>query len=118
MRISDWSSDVCSSDLGGRAHRRTGNGGFRDGPYRADRRLIAAREDEKKKRFTRGRGDALILPHPIVLPRKRESRAATTMLEEECFAQRRGDAEVCRAWRRHPRQRQVTSRQTRNSRPR
>src|SRR3546814_1376771 len=36
MRISDWSSDVCSSDLGGRGDPRRGRGG--DVRYR-DRRL-------------------------------------------------------------------------------
>src|SRR3546814_17990219 len=41
MRISDWSSDVCSSDLEGKHHaddRRQGNGGkvARDDRWRAD----------------------------------------------------------------------------------
>src|SRR3546814_2040092 len=35
MRISDWSSDVCSSDLVG-AGRRVGGGGQRDGLAAAD----------------------------------------------------------------------------------
>src|SRR3546814_15628080 len=40
MRISDWSSDVCSSDLLGLGHRHAGNRighGWRNGPALADR---------------------------------------------------------------------------------
>src|SRR3546814_1681498 len=32
MRISDWSSDVCSSDLGGRSAKRTTDSVFESGP--------------------------------------------------------------------------------------
>src|SRR3546814_8058720 len=52
MRISDWSSDVCSSDLGRRQERE----GHREGPpafhprRRADERRMAARPHEAAPR--------------------------------------------------------------------
>src|SRR3546814_5317888 len=86
MRISDWSSDVCSSDLqggGGRRHergtalRRTGARGPVSDPDRlhrvdARRRLAGdggavgrVREAAAEPRGLRLRGDAVALHHPL-----------------------------------------------------
>src|SRR3546814_20462821 len=54
MRISDWSSDVCSSDL----HQFSGR---RGAAARALRRSHARRA---RRRFPRAHGRAVHLPHP------------------------------------------------------
>src|SRR3546814_16496056 len=77
MRIRDWSSDVCSSDLGrhgkqGRRRRGTGRGkGQRDGrqwrnrPVRNRRRRHA---DEIRAAFPKGQGEGCrSIPAPFVL---------------------------------------------------
>src|SRR3546814_6307250 len=43
MRISDWSSDVCSSDLFGRRHRHIGDRRTEQPPHRAKLQLVAKR---------------------------------------------------------------------------
>src|SRR3546814_10206295 len=61
MRISDWSSDVCSSDLPGRVRRRPE--GSRAPPRRAARRPDAARRLDPECRTER---------RPRRLPRRRK----------------------------------------------
>src|SRR3546814_6314091 len=64
LRISDWSSDVCSSDLG--RSRRTAGDGREDGRCgkgrapawaRQDGRAVAARGDRRSGEFSRDRQD-------------------------------------------------------------
>src|SRR3546814_20768186 len=46
MRISDWSSDVCSSDLGGTIKARTARLGFDLAPWSGARLLATANQQE------------------------------------------------------------------------
>src|SRR3546814_9261030 len=54
MRISDWSSDVCSSDLGNRRHRARAAVGRRAGGFCAAGRLAAVGAAGKRRPGRRG----------------------------------------------------------------
>src|SRR3546814_16622910 len=56
MRISDWSSDVCSSDLPGPSRAAAAEAHGRGLPQRADRALVPALHQEKDRRPDVGRG--------------------------------------------------------------
>src|SRR3546814_7495606 len=68
MRISDWSSDVCSSDLDRRAHAGHGAGAALPGGHRTERR--AGRLPAVRARFQR----ALRPDRPACRPRCRPGR--------------------------------------------
>src|SRR3546814_15641601 len=74
MRISDWSSDVCSSDLageGGREQMAVAPGLFADlYPRRAHRR-----RRESRRRGRRGEGRAGGSARPLLEPRARRRRS-------------------------------------------
>src|SRR3546814_15262968 len=55
MRISDWSSDVCSSDLGPLGLRVVGQGGVLVARARVDRRGDAGADDCDRKRVVSGK---------------------------------------------------------------
>src|SRR3546814_12670176 len=76
MRISDWSSDVCSSDLPGRlerAIRLSADAGLPHDPFRAPaggRRFVdaAAIGEGATRRLARERATALYAARPLMSP--------------------------------------------------
>src|SRR3546814_1261267 len=73
MRISDWSSDVCSSDLGVHCHGR--NVGIAPVPTRLDtERTALARQQQHACRRLRDIGNGL--DHPFIEGRSSLARAA------------------------------------------
>src|SRR3546814_10246449 len=82
MRISDWSSDVCSSDL--HASRGSAQGGIRlcRGPRRA--RRLPAHPHPAAGRLIRAPATRTAIPSTLVSPRKADKIGRASCRERVC----------------------------------